>query len=294
MHLVYSFLQRIPLPRTLKNLLLFPPGHFYSPIPSLKEVDRDAGRIFGAAPEALPGIDLNVNGQLELFDQLKQFYPSVPFKDERIDGMRYFYNNGTFSYADAIILFCMIRHFRPKRITEVGSGLSSCAILDTNEGFFNGAIECTFIDPYPAKFLSLINEGDKNLVQILEQRVQDTELARFELLEAGDILFVDSTHVAKAGSDVNHLLFKVLPLLRSGVIVHFHDIMYPFEYPHEWIREGKAWNESYLLRAFLQYNSAFRIIFFNTFLEHFHEERFRAEMPLCLKNRGGSIWLRKQ
>ena len=293
MRLVYTFLQRIPLPRALKNLLLYPPGHFYSPIPSLKELKRDGGKLFGPAPDTLSGIDLNIEGQLELFEQLKQFYPSVPFTEKKADGLRYFYENETFSYADAIILFCMIRHFRPKRIVEVGSGFSSCAILDTNDRFFDGDIKCTFIDPYPSQLRSMLDNTDNKGLNILGQRVQEADMTLFGTLEKGDILFVDSTHVAKAGSDVNHLFFKILPALRSGVIVHFHDVMYPFEYPREWIREGRSWNESYMLRAFLEYNSAFRIIFFNTYLEHFYEDRFRDAMPLCLKNRGGSIWLQK-
>jgi hypothetical protein len=95
------------------------------------------------------------------------------------------------------------------------------------------------------------------------------------------------------GSDVNFLFFNVLPILQDGVLIHFHDIFYPFEYPQDWIFEGRAWNEAYLLRAFLQYNSSFHIVFMNTFMEYFHEPIFQQEMPLCLKNTGGSIWIRK-
>ena len=87
--------------------------------------------------------------------------------------------------------------------------------------------------------------------------------------------------------------FKILPHVSSGVYIHFHDVSYPFEYSKEWIYEGVAWNEAYILRAFLQYNYAFEIIFFNTFLEHFYEYRFINEMPLCMKNKGGSIWIKK-
>jgi len=70
-------------------------------------------------------------------------------------------------------------------------------------------------------------------------------------------------------------------------------VFFPFEYPKEWVQQGRAWNEIYMLRAFLQYNSAFRVVLMNTFLEQFHEEFFRRRMPLCLRNRGGSIWIRK-
>ena len=115
----------------------------------------------------------------------------------------------------------------------------------------------------------------------------------FATLEENDILFIDSTHVAKIGSDVNYLFFEVLPRLRAGVYVHVHDIFHPFEYPRAWIYEGRAWTEAYMLRAFLTFNTAFEIVLFNTFLERFHRERFAHKMPLCLRNEGGSIWLRR-
>ena len=112
-------------------------------------------------------------------------------------------------------------------------------------------------------------------------------------LASGDILFIDSTHVSKAGSDVNHIFFKILPSLAEGVNIHLHDIFYPFEYPKEWIYEGRAWNENYVLHAFLQYNSAFKITFFSNFLARFHHRTFHEKMPLCMKNTGGSIWLQR-
>ena len=94
-------------------------------------------------------------------------------------------------------------------------------------------------------------------------------------------------------SDVNHIFFEILPRLSSGVHIHFHDIFYPFEYPKDWVYEGRAWNEAYVLRAFLQYNSAFRVVLMNTFMERYHESFFQERMPLCLKNTGASLWIRK-
>jgi hypothetical protein len=92
---------------------------------------------------------------------------------------------------------------------------------------------------------------------------------------------------------VNWILFEILPRLADNVLVQFHDVFYPFEYPKEWVTLGVAWNEDYLLRAFLQYNHTFRIEWFNAFLGCFHQDLLKSEMPLCLKNPGGSIWLRK-
>jgi hypothetical protein len=136
-------------------------------------------------------------------------------------------------------------------------------------------------------------DADRKQNDIIVDAVQNVPLERFAALEAGDILFVDSSHVAKTGSDVVHLFGQVLPRLAKGVRVHFHDIFWPFEYPEEWIREGRAWNEAYLLRAFLQFNSAFRIVLFNSYLGLHHRDLVERHLPLFLQNTGGSLWLEK-
>jgi hypothetical protein len=217
----------------------------------------------------------------------------MPFEAGRKVGLRYFFENDAYSYSDAIFLYCMIRHLSPKRIIEVGSGYSSGVTLDTNEVFFDNSIRCTFIDPYPELLLSLIADSDKVRIEVLKQKLQDVDLAIFTELSVGDILFIDSTHVSKLGSDVNHIMFDILPSLKAGVHIHFHDVFYPFEYPKEWAYQGRAWNEDYLLRAFLQYNSDFRIVFWNHFLFLKHKSELLDHAPLAAKNPGGSIWLRK-
>jgi hypothetical protein len=262
-------------------------------VPSVEEIKHDEKRIFDIPPE-LAAIDLNVDEQLQLLAIFAEYYKELPFQAGKTPGLRYFFDNTMYSYSDAICLYSMIRHLKPRVILEAGAGYSSCVTLDTNELFFENRISCTFIEPYPQNLLSLLKETDSKNIEIIPSRLQDVSLSRFSALAPNDILFVDSTHVSKIGSDVNYLIFEILPVLQSGVYVHFHDIFYPFEYPKRWVAElGIAWNEAYLLRGFLQYNSAFRIAFFNTFLEHFYEEIFRSSMPLCLKNKGGSLWLRK-
>lgn len=271
-----------------------PPGHYYSPLPSLTQVRERAARLFGDPPRTLPGIDLREQEQLALLDTLQPFYDALQFPAQRGPGFRYFYDNPSYSYSDAIFLHCMIRHARPARIVEIGSGYSSCMTIDTNERFFDGRISCTFVEPYPELLRSLLWPGDEERIAIIPREAQLVPLEILRRLEANDILFIDSTHVSKIGSDVNHLMFEVLPRLAPGVYVHLHDVFYPFEYPDEWIYEGRAWTEAYLLHAFLAHNSAFEIVLFNTFLERFHEARFRERMPLCLKNTGGSIWIRRR
>jgi predicted O-methyltransferase YrrM len=288
--------KQIALRRSLADgngLQFVPPGHFYSPIPNLGEVRKKEDVIFGRIPRSIPGIELNEQEQLSLLGQFKTYYDELPFKSYKSDGLRYFFENPSYSYSDAICLYCMLRYAKPNRIIEIGSGYSSCVMLDSNDLFFSGSIKLTCIEPFPDLLLSLIRPSDLDRIALIPQRVQDVELSQFEELGQNDILFIDSTHVSKIGSDVNWILFEILPRLSSGVYIHFHDVFYPFEYPKEWIYEGRAWTELYMLRSFLQFNTAFKIVFFNTFMEHFYETSFERDMPLCMRNRGGSIWIRK-
>lgn len=270
-----------------------PPGHFYSPIPNMKEVKDKEDEIWGKGPGDIKGIDLNAEGQLRLLDVFSKYYKELPFGDEKRTNLRYYFKNDSYSYSDAIFLYSMMRHFKPRRIIEVGSGYSSCVMLDANELFFGNGIECKFIEPFPELFLSLIKEGDRKKIELFSSNLQDVDIKIFTELQPNDFLFIDSTHVSKTGSDVNHIFFEILPVLNKGVYIHFHDIFFPFEYPREWVYEGRAWNEAYILMAFLQYNPGFQITLFNTFLFKFYRDIIEEKLPLCSNNPGGSIWIKK-
>ena len=270
-----------------------PPGHFYSPLPDFDEIRQEEPRIFGPVSREVAGVDLRETEQLSLLGELAKFYPDIPFRSGPTPGLRYHYENQSYEYSDGIMLHCMLRHLKPKRLIEIGSGYSSCVTLDTNDLFLDGSLETTFIEPYPDLLMSLISDADRSRVTIIPKRLQEVDLAVFSRLGAGDILFIDSTHVSKIDSDVNRLFFEILPALAPGVVIHVHDIFYPFEYPKEWIRFGRAWNEMYVLRAFLQFNSSFRILLMNTQIAQFYRPFLQANMPLCLENTGGSIWLEK-
>lgn len=271
-----------------------PNGHFYSPIQSRSELERDFARIYAPPPRKLPDIDLKESEQLALLQQLLPFFAEFSFDAAPSKGRRYGCNNDAYNYGDAVFLNAMLRYSRPRRLVEVGSGHSSCMTLDTNDIWFNGSIDCTFIEPYPALLYSLLKPGDRDRIRIIPQRVQDVDLEVFRSLEANDVLFIDSTHVSKIGSDVNRLFFEVLPILAEGVYIHIHDVFYPFEYPQEWaLGDGRAWNEQYVLRALLQNSDAYEIVLFNTFLTRFQPEFFERNLPVALKERGGSLWLRK-
>jgi len=243
--------------------------------------------------DGIPGIDLRTDDQIKLIENFARYYNEIPFKSEKQPNIRYYYENDWYSYADGIILYSMIRYLTPQRIIEIGSGFSSAVMLDTNELFFDNQINLTFIEPYPERLYSLLNDNDIKQTSILQSDIQLVNLDNFKKLHAGDILFVDSSHVVKTGSDVNYILFEILPLLNSGVLIHFHDVFYPFEYPKEWVLEGRNWNEDYFLKAFLINNSKFEIRLFADYIQKLHREAFMS-MPLSLKSTGQNLWIEKK
>jgi len=269
------------------------PGHFYSPIPDLAVVDRYRETLFDSTVTDVPGIDLHAPRQLALLESFCAYQHDMPFMEEQTPGLRYYFENPYFSYGDAIVLYSMLRHRQPQRIVEVGSGFSSAVMLDTNDRFCNRAITMTFIDPFPQRLLSLLTEDDAARHEVISDVVQNVAMDRFTTLDADDVLFIDSSHVAKAGSDVVYLVTAVLPRLRKGVIIHFHDVFWPFEYPEAWIRAGRAWNEDYLLKAFLQFNDVFKVLFFNSYIATHHKPSAERHLPLFMKNPGGGLWIEK-
>ena len=285
----------------------YPAAHFYSPLPSgedVEEATRRAAAIEAAAPpgaadgpaarpRGLRDVDLNREAQRALLEELARFYPEQPFPEERTEGVRYYFDQQMFCYSDAILLYAWLRHFRPRRVVEVGSGYSSAVMLDTLDRFGPEECDLTFIEPFPERLRSLVDPERDPRVTLVETTVQRAGTAPFDALEAGDLLFIDSSHVMKAGSDLQTLLFDVLPDLKQGVHVHFHDVFYPFEYPAEWLRVGRYWNEDYLLRAFLAGNRDWEIALFNHYANREFPDFFEEKMPLCRKNYGGGLYLRK-
>lgn len=275
-----------------------PAGHFYSPIVSVKEVKKRESKIYCTPGRDLPGINLNEQEQVDLLSYCcENYYSEIPFSEEYTGDTRYYYNNKYFGHADATSLYCMIRYFRPRKIIEVGSGYSSAVMLDVNERYFDNTINLHFIEPYPNRLNRLLRVTDRKSVSITVSDLQDVDCDFFSGLEENDLLFIDSTHVSKTGSDVNYLLFEILPRIRKGVVIHLHDIFYPFEYPKDWVIYGNGrfgWNEIYILRAFLTHQDTYQIILFNDFLQHFHKDGLLTTMPNYTNyGRGGSIYLRK-
>lgn len=280
----------------------YPPGHYHSPIPDLNTVLSAREVIFDRSVQDIPAVDLKERQQVELLESFSKYHEEcLLFPGRPKEGVRYYFENNFFTYGDAIILYAFLRHFRPGKVIEVGSGFSSALMLDVKDRYFSGNMDFIFIEPHPDRLKMLLSGEDKKSCQIINRPVQEVEIDFFTQLEAGDLLFIDSSHVGKVCSDVGYILNTILPALNKGVFVHFHDIPWPFEYPEAWFRQGRVWNEVYMIRSFLQYNETFEIVYFNSMMERNYTDLLKEKMPMVLKAPisrtvlgNSSLWLRKR
>ena len=259
------------------------PVHFHQPIPDTRELPETLWK----QPSDLVGINVNDARQLDLLrNHLTKFrdeYDNLPV--EPPPGQR-----RPFHGVDALVAYCMVRHFQPRLIIEVGSGFSSLVLGQAAAKSKNSALIC--IDPFPRDFL---RDGLPGLQSLIAKKVQDIDLEFFSQLQSGDILFIDSSHTVKIGGDVNYLFLEVLPRLKSGVIVHVHDIFLPLEYRRDWVLdEFRFWNEQYLLQAFLTFNSEFDVLLANSYLNHNHQEDLKAAFPNLSSWASGSFWMQRK
>jgi len=258
-----------------------PPGHWASPLTASADVER----ALSWDRDSAPGVDLAEADQRTLAHEL------TPMLDEPFDGLRYSTGpeNTMYLAADAAVYRAMLRHLRPNRVLEIGSGYSTAIALDTADRHLPD-LEFGCVEPYPDRLVGLLQPGDRDRVELYRCLVQELPLETYDTLGRGDVLFIDSTHVVKPGSDVVWLFLHVLPRLVPGVVVHVHDIFWPFEYPPEWLAERRDWTEGYLLHAFLAGNREWEILLFSSWLWKRHPElvppHLTAETP-------GNIWLRK-
>lgn len=271
------------------------PNHFYEPIPDTATLSSD----LWLKQSELPGININEEGQLNLLSlfssELKEEYESLP-RDRTPVPYQYYINNDTFESVDGEILFCMIRHFKPKKIFEIGSGtstyLSAQAILKNKEDNHH---ECELVafEPYPN---DVLKAGFPGLTKLDPTKAQDIPLSEFGKLKENDILFIDSSHVLKIGSDVQYEYLEVLPRLNRGVIIHLHDIFLPAEYPQEWVLNNyRFWTEQYLLQAFLAFNDSFEVLWAGSYMHLKHPDRLEAAFSSYKRDQRwpGSFWMRK-
>jgi hypothetical protein len=265
------------------------PVHFYQPIPDTQTLPE---ALWNRSSE-LVGVDMNESMQLDLlrncFPKFRKEYAQFPTEGTGQPG-RFYLNNKFFDGTDALVAYCMVRHFQARLILEIGGGFSSLVLGEAAAKNSGSALVC--IEPFPQDFLKRSFPG---LHSLIEKRVEDVDLEFFSQLSSGDILFIDSSHTIKIGGDVNYLFLEVLPRLKPGVIVHVHDIFFPFDYRRDWVMEEfRFWTEQYLLQAFLTFNSEFEVLMANSYLSHSHEEDLRTAFPSLISWGGGSFWMRRR
>ena len=267
------------------------PGHYSSTIPSTKYIKKNRHRLFSNGG-VNDGINFNEEVQKKLLTTFSQYFQDFSPSCIQSPDKLYYYKNNMYGFNDAFILYCFLREYQPNRVIEVGSGFSSALMLDVANDILPET-HFTFIDPYSTNIRNFLKLTPSDKCELIKDEVQDLDLSIYSELSRNDILFIDSSHVIKIGSDLSTILFSILPSLRKGVIVHIHDIWYPFEYPEELLKEGRAWNEVYLIRAFLQFNSSFQMLFYNSFVEKTFKDYIDSNLPGYFKDTGKSLWLQK-
>ena len=275
------------------------PVHFYQPIPDTQNLPK----TLWDKPSDLVGIDMNESMQLDLlrkhFPKFRNEYEQFP--TEPAGKLHHFHlDNDLFGGLDALIAHCMVRHFKPRLIVEIGGGFSTLLLTEAAAKNNTSALIC--IEPFPQEFLK---QGFPGLNRLIEKKVEDIDLEFFSELHSGDVLFIDSSHTVKIGGDVNYLFLEVLPRLEPGVIVHIHDIFLPFDYRRDWVLgKFRFWAEQYLLQAFLAFNSEFEVLMANNYVAHEYLDDLKAAFPSLEKLKaafpnsvgwgGGSFWMRRK
>ena len=263
--------------------------HYYQPVFDVSKLPVSLWEM----PDEMVGVDFNIEGQLALLR-------SFSFQAELIDvptieqkGTLAFYHNHSYGPADAEMLYNMVRHFKPKRVIEIGSGYSTRMMkraLDKNkqDGLPSSHV-C--VEPYEMPWLESLG-----LDEVIRKKVEDVPLEIFDALGENDILFIDSSHVIRTGGDVLFEFLKILPRLKKGVVVHIHDIFLPYEYPREWlVGHRRYWTEQYLLQVFLAFNTKFEVIAAVNWLSREHYDDLANVCPIyAQQKRGhGAFWIRR-
>jgi len=272
------------------------PVHFYSPVPDTRELRRDLSKWYREG--SFIGVDFNMGEQIQLLDKLRAYHSEYdnlpPYEKVRMRGFGEGYGE-----VEAHILHAMVRHLKSSNVIEVGSGISTfftVNALSLNKKSDNIGSKILCVDPYPRREINEI-KGDCQ-IEMISRPVQEISAEVFEVLNKGDILFIDSSHIVKINSDVNYLYFEVLPRLNEGVVIHIHDIPFPYPTPdpEHWVfRKHQFWTEAALVQAFLMYNTAFKILLSSSYLHYKAPDALKSAFSVYDHERHfpASLWLQK-
>lgn len=287
-----------------KNGFHVMPNSFYYPEPETTKLND---HLWERESELI-GMNLNTERQISFLKQvIPKYQKEMNFPENDAHDDSFYLNNNTFGGGgDAEVLHSMIRHFKPKRVIEIGSGFSTrlsaraCLMNKEKDGVNS---ELYAIEPYPNESLK---KGFAGLTALIQKPLEDVDLDFFRSLDKNDILFIDSSHVLKIGGDVRYEYLEILPRLKNGVIVHSHDIFFPGEYPKPWILDNHwFWTEQYLVQAFLAFNSVFEILWAGQYMSRKYPEamkqtlHFYRDIPIDQLRYNpamgaGSLWIQRK
>ncbi len=283
--------QRLPLTsRLLKKIGLFPiRAHYYEPL-----FQDSVLRTPLSQDRSLPGIDWNLAAQLTFLDRLtfRSELTQLNWDEPPATPHGFYVNNGSFASGDAEYLYQFLRATKPSRVIEIGSGHSTkVAMLAMRQTLQDSGIEATHtcIEPYEMPWLESFSK-----IEVIRRKVEDCNLDWSKELRAGDLLFVDSSHVIRPQGDVLKEYLDIFPQLASGVYIHIHDIFSPKDYLREWVvDEVRFWNEQYLLEALLSNTNRYEVIGALNFLKHAQYDRLKQVCPYLTADREpGSFYIR--
>jgi hypothetical protein len=260
-----------------------------SPVPDLNSLERG---IFGR-PSPMRGVEFDVERQLQLLeDELagycREFAP--PLTEGDAGGGCFYLRNGTYESVDAELLYAMVRRFKPRRVLELGSGYSTLIIREALARDVAASVDGVLrtYDPYRSDLIP-------PEARVTPLPVQEIPEAVFQELEAGDLLFVDTSHTVKLGGDVNRIVLDLLPLLAPGVIVHFHDIFLPYPYSRAHLEDAHFWTEQYLLQAFLSGNDSWEVLIGAHAIARAQPQRLALAIPSFAQGvNPGAFWIRRR
>lgn len=257
--------------------------NFYSPLPQLESLPEDTFDRRSPCPGVVWNTDAHESFLRDLAPFLKEFTPPEGFS----------WDNVMYGPVESEILHAVVRRSKPNRIVELGSGFTSLIIaaacrLNAREG---PPSHYTCFDPFPRDF---VRNGIDGMDSFKPVGVADVRQEEFDALADGDILFIDTTHTVKVGSDVNRLMLEVLPTLKPGVLIHIHDIFLPYEYPREFYESQCYWQEQYLLQALLAENPNFEVLLPVFAIARERPDLISALMPWHQPPFGpGAFWIRR-
>jgi hypothetical protein len=263
---------------------------FYSPIPDLKRIPESTWE----RESELAGIQFDLDQQLGYLDGLRTYLAEFrPPEQASGDSDAYFLENGSYGRVDADVLYATVRAAKPNRIVELGSGHTTLVVAQAClENEREGApVEYVAFDPYPG----VARPDLPGLTELARVPAEELSPERLGVLGENDLLIVDTTHTVKIGGDVNHVVLDILPGLGRGVLVHFHDIFLPWEYPRKWAEDyGLYWSEQYLLQAFLSLNERFEILCALYALARRRQDNLRELIPSWRDGAvPGAFWIRR-